>query len=106
MSKSVSLDSTSEANKPSANVITYESRLEHINEVPTIDPMISARIVSRYDRLLLPLLAAMYLCNSLDKSEWLVYLLRWSTVHKLILSAANLANVKTDKFDINIGLVG
>ncbi|KAH8915826.1 MFS general substrate transporter, partial [Atractiella rhizophila] len=57
-----------------------------MHDIPPVDPKVESKILRKFDLWLLALLATMYLCNALDKT--------------------NLGNAKTDGFDKAIGLVG
>jgi hypothetical protein len=58
----------SQDDKKTGHDEVLRSTSSNIHEIPDVEPQLSRKIVRKYDLLLLPLLAAMYLCNSLDKS--------------------------------------
>jgi hypothetical protein len=67
MSETPSLHSEDDKKLVITGAETFEPKLAYIQEVPDIDPAISRKIVRKYDVVLLPLLAGLYLCSSLDK---------------------------------------
>lgn len=66
MSSTPSL-SVEDEKKLEAGVVEDQPTLPYTQEVPDVDPEMSRRLVRKFDRWLLPLIAIMYLCNNLDK---------------------------------------
>lgn len=91
-SKLPAVDSKSPDETPRATSISADKDGNTIlagedSETYLIDKHSESRLVGKFDRRILPLLAAMYLCNALDK--------------------ANLGNAKTTKdFEADLGMAG